>query len=598
MKKYKIYKYILILFILIFILVPSISAKTVTTTYNNYYFFLDQYSLSDVNSLKNKTTTNYTAFPPISKFGVDKEKSAEEVCLVRKEEDKYSSCTKEQIDNDLVWTYYEFYEMYFKTETNSNSHEENYKIDEVSHTSKVFEEKNNKYYTHGSYSSDNGKTWSVGSNNTLFDRYDYKSNFNLLACASIKTLKNTLTVEKYGNYFKIIIKRTLGNYDVNTNMLDVNSNMSNCPTDEIYRIYNKQEDQKNILSPVLYKYSYTVTEEVCDSNISKSDVGKCNSGDNTLISNCQKETITTSNARADVKINQKGTVANILTPDSIYQGGGFKLAFVYYNEISWDFADDKILTTLSSKTEAKNEITAEMKKKIQSLGTFEKNVILDNIMFGKEDIDSNLIQKECIRSDKEFNPGETITTVCTFYLPNSVIEPYTGKVTYSTSFGINHKVNNKYYTPLTYEGKYNIKANLNNLNVLNRDSEYWVGDWNLIFDGEKDNSCQIDVYGQLYNKAKAKYIYRPIDLKNPFPNRNAGINWYNWYQDDKNKYDLEHSYNDLEYSFNLDNENLSNIKKYNNDKDVDGMGYFNWEDIDNGKSSFVDEYAEKVGDNS
>ena len=164
-------------------------------------------------------------------------------------------------------------------------------------------------------------------------------------------------------------------------------------------------------------------------------------------------------------------------------------------------------------------------------------------------------------------------------------------------------VNNKYYTPLTYQGKYNIKATLNNLNVLNGDSEYWTGDWSLSFDGEKDESCQIDVYGQLYDKAKPKYIYRPIDLKNPFPNRNAGINWYDWYKTSSNKEDLENSYNDLEYSFNLNNETISSIKSYNNQKDTDGTGYFNWEDIDNGKSSFIDKaitdgYVERKGDNS
>jgi len=317
-----------------------------------------------------------------------------------------------------------------------------------------------------------------------------------------------------------------------------------------------------------------------------------------LSSTCQKQTVATNNSRADVSISQTGTVANILTPDSVYQGGGFKLGFVYYNEISWDFAGE-ILTTLGSQYAAKSEITSEMKKKIQNLEDLQKNIILDNISFGDTDegyeiLNSNLIQKEC-KINGDFNPGETVTTVCTFYLPNSVVDFYTGKVTYGTSIGINYKVNNKYYTPLSYEGEYNIKATLKNLSTL-KDDEEWTGDWSLTFDGTKDESCQIDVYGMLYSKPK--FIYRPIDLTNPFPSRNAGINWFDWYKDLDNRDELKNSYSDLEYSFNLNNEKLSSIKNYNNQKDTEGTGYFNWDDIEDGKSSFVDIYAEKVGDNS
>ena len=284
--------------------------------------------------------------------------------------------------------------------------------------------------------------------------------------------------------------------------------------------------------------------------------------------------------------------------ENIHQGGGFKLAFVYYNEISWDFTGE-ILTKLGSKSAATNEIISEMKKKIQKVDDFEESILLDNISFGNrnkyESLNSALIQKKCQRTG-EFNPGETVTTVCTFYLPNSVIDSYTGKVSYNNSIGTNYKVNNKYYTPLSYVGEYNIKATLKNLSVLDNNSGYWAGDWSLTFDGTKDESCQINVYGRLYNKSK--YIYRPIDLNNPFPSRNAGINWYDWYSISNNKDKLKESYSDLEYSFNLNNEKLSNIKEYNNQKDIEGTGYYNWDDINNSESSFINEYAEKVGDNS
>ena len=68
----------------------------------------------------------------------------------------------------------------------------------------------------------------------------------------------------------------------------------------------------------------------------------------------------------------------------------------------------------------------------------------------------------------------------------------------------------------------------------------WTGKWETTLNGASSN-CAIDLY-PLYgqptkNKDKFKYIfiYRPIDLNNPFPNRNPGMNWYDWYNNTKNK---------------------------------------------------------------
>lgn len=590
MKKVNQYKYILILFISLFILIPQIKAKTITTTYNNYYFFLESYKKNELNNIEE--TINYTAFPPVNKFGIDEFIEAEEVTLVRTKED----CKKLESE---CWTYYDYYEKYNEIEKKGNSI--SYIINYTKHNSKVLTDGNYSYYTHGSYSSDSGKTWQNSSDSTLFEKFNLESddeyiNINLwsLSCASIKTNGNLLSTatgteaEEDHNYFYVIITRNLNNfnnnYTVDENSINRNENISNCPYDKIYPISDE------ILSPVLYKYTYTTTSEVCEPNVPKPNTGKCNSSDNELTSTCQKETIETSNSRADVKIDQNGTVSNILTPDSVYQGGGFKFGFVYYNEISWDFAEDEnIYTTLGSTDAAKEEITAAMKKKLLNINTFQENIVLDNISFGNENIDSSLIQKNCKRSG-EFNSGETVTTICTFYLPNSIIEPYTGKITYSTAIGTNYGINNKYYTPLTYEGKYNIKATLKNLDTL-IDDEKWTGDWSLTFDGSKDDSCQIDVVKRLYettydSKYSYAFLYRPIDLNNPFPNRNAGVNWYNWIQNINNQERLKETYTKLQYQVKLDNKKTYAIKDYNSKND-----YLNWDSIDESEeSSFIDEY--------
>ena len=138
-------------------------------------------------------------------------------------------------------------------------------------------------------------------------------------------------------------------------------------------------------------------------------------------------------------------------------------------------------------------------------------------------------------------------------------------------------------------------------------NKVWTGTWEYTLNGSKDN-CDINLY-PLYGqptggKKNLKYIfiYRPIDLNNPFPNRNPGMNWYDWYNIERNKERLESSYNREQYSITLDSQKTSEIKKYNKDE-LNKGGYFDWKTIENGQSSFVDKYFDKkrdniVGDNS
>ena len=117
----------------------------------------------------------------------------------------------------------------------------------------------------------------------------------------------------------------------------------------------------------------------------------------------------------------------------------------------------------------------------------------------------------------------------------------------------------------------------------------WTGNW------ETDiKNCSITLYPLLgipkNNSYKYLFIYRPIDLNNPFPNRNAGMNWYDWYNNSQNKDRLEKSYNKLQYQITLDSKLVSEIKKYNKNE-LNNGGYLDWKTIDElGNSSFVDEY--------
>lgn len=339
----------------------------------------------------------------------------------------------------------------------------------------------------------------------------------------------------------------------------------------------------------------------------------CNSSSPSFSSICEKLTVNIKSgeeikARANVKISQTGTITTILTPTNTYAGGGFKFGIMYYNTISWSLVNQYKGTP--------EDITKEMQAKLKE--NFVDGFGLTDVKFGNERIPDDYF-KQNIKCEEtgSFTDGNTLTTTCIVYLPNSVVEKYTGKVNYRTDE--NHQgLNNKYYTPIDWNSnkKYEVVATISGMDRLKESSvkadskdknKVWTGTWEYTLNGSKDN-CDINLY-PLYGQPtggkknlKYTFIYRPIDLNNPFPNRNPGMNWYDWYNIERNKERLESSYNREQYSITLDSQKTSEIKKYNKDE-LNKGGYFDWKTIENGQSSFIDKYFDKkrdniVGDNS
>ena len=311
---------------------------------------------------------------------------------------------------------------------------------------------------------------------------------------------------------------------------------------------------------------------------------KCNNWTN-LSSTCKELTVINGDARANVTITQKGYIANVFKSNlvntdqnynaSSYNGGWFKYGITYYNEVSWEFINGNALSQ-----DVKEAITEAMKKRLNTLETFENTLVLDI----KGLNDTKPITK-CTESGS-FTSGNKLITTCTFFLPSSEINNnLSGKVTYSQS-DTTAGINNRYYIP-TSESNHKIDATLSGLSRLNVDQantdsalakkgnkKSWLGDWSI------STTCSLQVKDRLTNtpstdgsgtnteKVKYKFIYRPINLSNPFPNRYPGINWYDWYitENNKDKKTLEESYSKLDYYVNLDNKTISEIKKYNQNK--------------------------------
>lgn len=339
----------------------------------------------------------------------------------------------------------------------------------------------------------------------------------------------------------------------------------------------------------------------------------CNSSSSSFSSTCEELTVKTNDAndeiksKANIKISQTGSITTILTPTNTYAGGGFKFGIMYHNTISWSLVKQYKGTI--------EDITKEMQAKLKE--NFVDGFGLKNVKFGNEQIPDDYFKQNIkCQETGSFTNGNTLTTMCIVYLPNSVVEEYTGKVTYKQ--GDNLGLNNKYYTPIDWNSnkKYEIVATISGMDRLKESSvkadskdknKAWTGTWEYTLNGSKDN-CDINLY-PLYGQPtggkknlKYTFIYRPIDLNNPFPNRNPGMNWYDWYNIERNKERLESSYNREQYSITLDSQKTSEIKKYNKDE-LNKGGYFDWKTIENGQSSFIDKYFDKkrdniVGDNS
>ena len=594
------------------ILIPTITLadnkdgyeyKLATTIASNNYYFFDEPSKNKDNfdeNINNGSTINYTLF---TNFENDWYKATiKEITLD-------NDCEEEQFNgSENCWTYARFY--YIADQISSMG-----KVVETSKGSGIYSRdlygKNglNIYHGHSGYKNDLAKSdWELAT----------KSN-ECPDCTGEWADENIKNIDKY--WKKICSSITTGNkvsliYDVNGKEEPITKNDildSNTPTIvKIQRTYKDKEfvvpntiDWNNkmqlstnntttsckdgktypmddgVHSVVLINAQATSTEKQCV-EIKKTSSAKCNESAKMENVKCLK-TITKGKNRRDVKLDQTATLTNILTPTKIYQGGGIKLGFIYYNTVKWSFSEDE-----DEKYGDDSEIRALLKSKLKSLEEL-KNDITVEVSLKDENGDEigkiGNIQKSCERTG-EFNEGKTVTTTCTFLLPESIVELGTGKVKYTNNPG--QGINNEYYTPITYTGKLSLYAKISNINVLT-DVDGWIDKWELTYDGEKDDSCKVNVTSRLYKPEKNNeyaFIYRPIDLNNPFPNRNAGVNWYDWYSVPYNKNRLKSSYDKKEYTAELDNQIVSKIKEYNKNNN---NNYLDWRGIsETGKSEFIE----------
>ena len=624
----------LITLISFFLLFPNTDAayKTTTETKYHYYFFSEPYTKGSIDVLKN-SSTNYTRFADYRDWEVP---SAEKVELAVKNYDRYS--------NTKSWDLATFYAIWYKLESDGNVVCKGH----VCSKDLKDQSENMYFHFHGAHSNSIYGPWynepevdtSNKSTDNVPDRIEIRKlsigNYSQYACATLQTNNRLDRVDSRGNRISdgnknyentyISINRALIGGDENAikeyteeededgnittkgniiwNATSRNVSYSNCNyKDEDKVIENKVIATNGIVySPALYRITTETDKYNC---VAESPVknGECNNTIN-VSSECEKKTFEVVEdgesidnpeakaARVTVGFAQDVTLTNLLTPTRIYQGGGVKIGFIYKSTVTATIDPESIEGDYDY---LKNKINNKIRNTLLDFQTIASNISNGAALTFTDEKNKEYkfsptqMQTSCKQEGDIINDGKVITT-CTIFLPESEVELGTGNVTYKNSIG--EGINNEFYTPIKYNGKLYMSAKFENLTAINGiNLDGWMKNITVTYDGKRNraSNCEINTYPRFYNSDNKtyKFIYRPIDINNPFPNRNAGVNWYSWYEEPANRNRLESSYDEVEYQMKLDNQKVIDIKRYNN-----LHSYLDWYGIsDSGKSDFVRDYG-------
>lgn len=613
-----------------FLLIPNTdAAHTAALTYEktaekkyHYYFFSEPYTQETINALTNGST-NYTRFADYREWETI---SATPVTLTN----------GNTVENS--WSLDKFYAMWNELDRRGNVVCKNVNGEDT--CSKDLKEKNQNWYYHyhGAYSNEipSKGDW-MGDDIVRRDSEDntpndveiskLSGNYKEYECATLLTQNTLNRVDIYGNPVKdgdkekdntyISITRSASKEDIKE-YKEVEENgagpdgkiiwsgasnsgsdhSSNCGTDKVVATNG------NVYSPALYRITTETDKYNCiaDSPVKN---GECNNTVN-VSSECEKKTFEVVEdgksidnpeakaARVVVGFTQDVTLTNLLTPTRIYQGGGVKIGFIYKSTVT--------ATIDSNSNEGdhdylKNQINNKIRDTLLDSQTIASNISNGaTLTFTDEKnkeykISPAQMQTSCEREGDIISNGKVITT-CTIFLPESEVKLGTGKVTYENDIEKDKGINNEFYTPIKYNGELYMSAKFENLTAINGiNLDGWMKNITVTYDGKRNraSNCIVNTYPRFYEEDNKtyKFIYRPIDINNPFPNRNAGVNWYSWYEEPANKNRLESSYDKVEYQMELDNQRVIDIKRYNN-----LHSYLDWYGIsDSGKSDFVRDYG-------
>lgn len=336
-------------------------------------------------------------------------------------------------------------------------------------------------------------------------------------------------------------------------------------------------------------------------------------------------------------ITQSGVATFEIDQGNIYSGGGFYFSANYYSTTKYEFCKrssrynvtmtitDKYCDEYSSSCKisdtgcgeegknacyescTKTRLSSETKEYELTKNSEEWNLVTEymntliaepndnattqslnsNVVGGGYETIGNWSSSYSHSNSNNWEPGEIVEYSLDFNLKRACINRKTSQVRYTTGTCNSSEIDGDilYYIPLKQKaGSFPIKVTASDVNVLANQI------WKINY--ECGVSCQQKLYE---NNGSFKFIYRPIDMSNPFPNRSPGNNWKTFMYDvNANKINATNKLNrnNLEYTVTLTPEDISNIKKYNKNAQENNKNYTSLKTIDDsGFSYFLDTYG-------
>lgn len=182
-------------------------------------------------------------------------------------------------------------------------------------------------------------------------------------------------------------------------------------------------------------------------------------------------------------------------------------------------------------------------------------------------------------SVSSWSEGQKLTSTCIYELDDANIKRTTGEVVYGSYSNMDKydeiyiNEGKQYFIPITTPtGRFDVDAIFQELGVKGMNQE---NKWSAIYNCGADciNKYSCDVIGNCPGTDPTNpsditdvfgFYYRPISLIDPFPNRQAGENWYTWISSLKNQERLKSTYDNApEYVVKLTNQAMSEIRAYN-----------------------------------
>lgn len=154
--------------------------------------------------------------------------------------------------------------------------------------------------------------------------------------------------------------------------------------------------------------------------------------------------------------------------------------------------------------------------------------------------------------------NQLLETECSYELYDAFINRQTGDVVTSKTSTYN-SVNyiekpGMYFIPLKWTGPFSVSVDFGELSTNKKYK------WDVKY------TCDVETKQFMYDLENGgyKFFYRPIDITNPFPNREPSTNWKEWWSKEENKTSLANSYGNKEYTVSFTPNVIENIKQFNN----------------------------------